>query len=69
HAPAATIFARKQEVSFEELESQLGRYEAYAEGKGSKSQNRRCLINVDRSIDEIVDEVISIIEESPKIIN
>ena len=54
---AKVIYERKQEVTYEELERQIGLYEGLADGK------RYFNIDVNRSVDEISKEITDIIME------
>ena len=56
HGSAEEIYKRKQEVSFEELDRQLSSYKTYTVNKKASH-----LINVNRPIETIVDEIQSLI--------
>ena len=55
-----TIYARKKEVPFDELERQLARYRAVAD----EYRERGCQVDVARSIEEVVEEVYRIVIEA-----
>jgi thymidylate kinase len=57
---AATIHARKKEVTFEELERQLGAYEKVAERMGS----RAVIVDAGAPLEEVVEEALKVVKEA-----